>query len=70
MEHLTCSHDDVLVITAEIDGYDVKRILIDLGSSIHILFLDIRKSICKNEKDLKKVNFILMGFVSTATFPV
>lgn len=32
IEHVTCSHDDGLVITIEIDGCDVKSVLIDFGN--------------------------------------
>lgn len=70
MEHVTCSHEDALGITAEIDGYDVKRVLINLGSSTHVLFLDAVKNMGRSKKDLKKVNFPLMGFASNATYPV
>lgn len=40
MEHVTCPHDDALVFTGEIDEYEMKRILIDSGSSTYVLFLD------------------------------
>lgn len=40
MKHLTCLHENALVITNEIDGYDVKSVLTDLGSSMDVLFLD------------------------------
>lgn len=40
MEHVTCPHDNVLVIIAEINEYNVKRVLIDSGSSIDVLLLD------------------------------
>lgn len=32
MEHVICLHEDALVIATEIDGYDVKRVLIDSGA--------------------------------------
>lgn len=39
MKHITCPNEDTIVITAEIDGYDVKTVLIDPGSSTDVLFL-------------------------------
>lgn len=43
MYHIICPLEDALVITTEIDGYDVKRVLIDLESSTDVLFLDALK---------------------------
>lgn len=37
MEHVTNPYDDVLVIAAEINGFDVKRILVDSGAQ-HMCF--------------------------------
>lgn len=68
--HVTCPHEDALVVTTEIDGYDVKRIIIDSGSSRGVLFLDALKNIGKSEKELQKVNFLLMGFTLTTTYMV
>lgn len=31
MEHVTCPHEDAIVIIADIDGYDAKIVLIDSG---------------------------------------
>lgn len=49
------------MITVEINGYDVKRVLIDLGSSTNVVFLEELKQMGKSEKDPKKVNFPLMS---------
>lgn len=70
MEHVTCSHGDTFVITIEIDVYDVKRAPIDSCGSIDVHFLDTLMKMGKNEKDQKKVNFHLMGLISTTTYPV
>lgn len=48
--HITCPHEDALVITAEIDGYDVKRVLIDSGSSTDVLFLEALRKMGKLER--------------------
>lgn len=37
MDHVTCPHEDALVVTAKIDGYDVKRVFIDSKSSTNVL---------------------------------
>ena len=36
-------HDDVLVITLRIGGYDVKRVMVDQGSATEIMYLDLYK---------------------------
>lgn len=70
MKHVTCPQEDTFVIAAEIDDYDVKRVLIDSGSSTDVFFLDALKKMGRSKKDMKKVNFPLMGFASQATYPV
>ena len=34
-------HEDALVVTLKIEGYDVKRVLVDQGSAIEIMYLDL-----------------------------
>ena len=34
-------HDDALVITLRIGGYDVKRVMVDQGSAAKIMYLDL-----------------------------
>lgn len=70
MKRVTCPHGNALVNSAEIDGYDVKRVLIDADSSTDVLFLDALKKMGRSEKNLKKVNFPLMGFASNTTYLV
>ena len=36
-------HDDVLVITLRIGGYDVKRVMVDQGSATEIMYPDLYK---------------------------
>ena len=36
-------HDDVLVITLQIGGYDVKRVMVDQGSATEIMYPDLYK---------------------------
>ena len=37
-------HDDALVVTFKIRGYDVKRVLVDQGSGAEIMYFDLYKS--------------------------
>ena len=36
-------HDDALVVTLRIGGYDVKRVMIDLSSAAEIMYPDLYK---------------------------
>ena len=36
-------HDDALVITLRIGGYDVKRVMVDQGSAAEIMYPDLYK---------------------------
>ena len=38
-------HDDALVVTLRIGGYDVKRVMIDQGSAIEIMYPDLYKGL-------------------------
>ena len=38
-------HDDALVVTLRIGGYDVKRVMIDQGSAADIMYPDLYKGL-------------------------
>ena len=38
-------HDDALVVTLRISGYDMKRVMIDQGSAAEIMYLDLYKGL-------------------------
>ena len=38
-------HNDVLVVTLRIGGYDVKRVLVDQGSAVKIMYPDLYKGL-------------------------
>lgn len=59
-----------MFITAEIDMYDMKRVLIDSEISIDIFFLDAMKNMGNSDRNLHKVNLTLMGFASITTYPM
>ena len=45
-------HNDALVITLQIGGYDVKRVLVDQGSAVEIMYPDLYKGLSLSAKDL------------------
>ena len=38
-------HDNALVVTLRIGGYDVKRVMIDQGSGVEIIYPDLYKGL-------------------------
>lgn len=69
MVDVTTSHDNALVVTTEFKGFDLKRILVDGGNSIYIGFLEACEKLEKTKNDLRKVNFLLVGFTECTTYP-
>ena len=45
-------HDDTLVVTLRIGGYDVKRVLVDQGSGAQIMYPDLFRGLKLRPKDL------------------
>ena len=45
-------HDDALVITLQIGGYDVKRVMVDDGSRAEIMYLVLYKGLKLKPEDL------------------
>ena len=46
-------HDDALVVTLKIGGYDVKRVMVDQGSGAKIMYLDLYNGLGLKPEDLK-----------------
>ena len=55
-------HDDVLVVTLGIEGYDVKRVLVDQGSGVEIMYPDLYKGLNLKLEDLTAYGSPLLGF--------
>ena len=45
-------HNDALVITLQIGGYDVKRVMVDQGSAAKIMYPDLYKRLSLRVEDL------------------
>ena len=45
-------HDDALVITLRIGGYDVKRVMVDQGSAAEIMYPNLYKGLSLRAEDL------------------
>ena len=55
-------HDDALVVTIQIGGYDVRKVLVNQGSGAEIMYLDLYKRLNLRPKDLEKYDSPLLGF--------
>ena len=55
-------HDDALVITLRIGGYDVKRVMVDQGSAAEIMYPDLYKGLSLRSEDLTPYSSPLVSF--------
>ncbi|XP_023926424.1 uncharacterized protein LOC112037829 [Quercus suber] len=55
-------HDDTLVITLKIGGYDVKRVMADQGSAVEIMYSNLYKGLNLKPDDLAPNNSHLVSF--------
>ena len=55
-------HDDALVITLRIGGYDVKRVMVDQGSTAEIMYSDLYKGLNLKNEDLTPYSSPLVSF--------
>jgi len=45
-------HDDALVVTLQITGFNVKRVMVDQGSGVEIMYPDLFKGLGLKLEDL------------------
>ena len=55
-------HDDALVVTLRIGGYDVKRVLVDQGSAVEVMYPDLYKGLNLKPEDLSAYDSLLVSF--------
>ena len=55
-------HDDALVVTLRIGGYDIKRVMGDQGSAAEIMYPDLYKGLGLKPKDLTTYSSPLVSF--------
>ncbi|XP_023925788.1 uncharacterized protein LOC112037210 [Quercus suber] len=56
-------HDDALVVTARINGFIVKRVLVDQGRDAEVMYLDFFRGLGLKNEDLSKYDTPLVGFM-------
>ena len=63
------SHDDTLVVTLRIGGYDVERVMIDQGSAAEIMYPDLYKWLGLKTKNLTTYSSLLVSFEGKMVVP-
>ena len=62
-------HDDALVVTLRIGGYDVKRVMVDQGSAAEIMYPDLFKGLGLKSEDLRSYSSPLVSFEGKMVVP-
>ena len=62
-------HDDALVVTLRIGGYDVKRVLVDQGSAVEVMYSDLCKGLNLKPEDLTAYDSPLVSFEGKTVTP-
>ena len=69
MEGTTQLHDDALVVTTRINGFIVKRVLVDQGSRAEVMYPDLFKGLGLKAEDLSRYDTPLVGFDGRMVVP-
>ena len=62
-------HDDALVVTLRIGGYDMKRVLVDQGSGVEIMYPDLYNGLGLKLEDLAAYDSPLVSFSGKVIIP-
>ena len=62
-------HDDALVVTLRIVGYNVKRVMVDQGSAAEIMYPDLYKGLGLKPEDLTTYSSPLVSFEGKMVVP-
>ena len=62
-------HNDALVVTLRIGGFDVKRVLVDKGSAVEVIYLDLCRRLNLKLEDLTAYDSPLVSFEGKTVTP-
>ena len=62
-------HDDALVITLRIGGYDVRKVMVNQGSAAEIMYPDLYKGLGLRAEDLTPYSSPLVSFEGKVIIP-
>ena len=57
------------MVTAEINGFVVKRVMVDQGSEVNVMYSDLFKELELKNEDLSKYGMPLVGFDGKVVIP-
>ena len=63
------THDDTLMITLRIGGYDVKKVLVDQGSGVEIMYPNLYKGLNLKPENLTAYDSPLVSFDGKVDIP-
>nr|XP_023886906.1 uncharacterized protein LOC111999007 [Quercus suber] len=69
LEETIQPHDDVLVVTAWMNGFIVKRVLINQGNGAEVMYPHLFRGLGLKNEDLSKYNAPLIGFDDQMVIP-
>ena len=62
-------HDNALVITLRVEGYDMKRVMVDQGNAVEIMYPDLYKWLNLKAEDLTPYSSPLVHFEGKIIIP-
>ena len=62
-------HDNAMVVTLKIGGYDVRRVLVDWGRVVEVIYPDLYKGLNLKPEDLTAYNSPLISFEGKTVTP-
>ena len=62
-------HDDALIVTLRIGGYDVNRVMVDQGNGAEIMYPYLFKGLNLKPKDLTAYDLPLVSFDGNVVIP-
>ena len=69
LEEMIQPHDDTLVVTTQVNGFIVNRVMIDRESSAKVMYPDLFKGLDLKNEDLSKYDTPLVGFNGQMVIP-
>ena len=69
MEGTIQPHDDALIVKAQISSFLVKKVMVDQGSEVDVMYPDLFKGLGLKNEDLLKYSTPLVGFNGKVVIP-